>query len=201
MELWIRAIKNKQTTDGNLRDVFEKYSNEPIEEQDIDEFVFDYDRTDERLFIPIFKNNVMFVSDDNRAIIKKENVETIYFINKLFVATDKYCDKNTSPQHLCENFVSYYISADRICMLTIECFDFIRMLEMRLLRNPIYKDAQEMITKIQNLQKFLENNKSKCDEFVINFEESEVKILEPRLRLNVENKSTVSKISHKPRRR
>lgn len=179
MELWIRAIKNKQITDEKLRDVFEKYSNEPTEEQDVDEFVFDYNRTDERLFIPIFKENIMSVSGD-RAIIEKEIVETIYFINQLFVATDKYCDKNTSPQHLCENFVSYYISADRVCMLDIECIDFIRLLDMRTVRSPIYVNVEEMITKIQNLQKFFETNKDKCDEFVINFEESEVKILETR---------------------
>lgn len=196
MELWIRAIKNRQTTDEKLRDVFEKYSNKPIEEQDVDEFVFDYDRTDGRLFIPIFKNNVMYVSNNNGAIIKKEKVEAISFIKELFIATNIHCDKSTSPQHLCENFVSYYISADRISVLASECFDFIKLLE-----NSKHENLEEITTKIANLQKFLKKNQDKCDEFVINFEESEVKILEPRLRLNVENKSTVSKISHKPRRR
>lgn len=180
MELWIRAIKNRQITDEKPRGIFEKYSNEPIEEQDIDEFIFDYDRTDERLFILIFKNKV----------------NTISFIKELFIATNIYCDKSISPQHLCENFVSYYISADRIDMLSLECFEFIK-----LLKNSKYGNIEEMVTKIENLQKFFETNKDKCDEFVINFEENEVKILEPRLRLNVENKSTVSKISHKPRRR
>ena len=35
----------------------------------------------------------------------------------------------------------------------------------------------------------------------IYFLESEVKILEPRLRLNIENKSSVTKLLHKPRKR
>ena len=166
MKLLIKTIKNRRIK-------------EQVVDKFINEFVFEYDRNDERLFIPIFKENIMYADDNDRAIIKKEKVKDISFIKELFIAANNYCDKDTSPQYLDTHseleYGIYYIPTNRICMLILECSEFIKMLGMRRLRKPIYENVEEMITKIKNLLNFLEENKDKCNEFLIQFDEREYK--------------------------